>query len=404
MFLNNLFHFLKGYVIIEIIGSGAERFLYAAAKGGIKLWSIKRKDFNTITLAISFSDFLKIRRIARNNRVRVRIVKKFGLPVIFRKYKRRYFLIGGAVFFALFIGMTSGFVWSVEIVGVNNADVGAIDRTLAEMGVYQGAPKWKMRRSSEIKNALLNRVDNITWAWVYLKGTKAVCEIYEDSIPPMRIDEGTECNVIAARDGIIRQIIATDGKKVVKAGDTVCAGDLLISGVLLNADGDFSALVEAGGMVEAKTWHEKTGDFKLYDESKHPTGRVKKLWTLKLFSLEIPLYRRGETDFMEYEVREKSYELKLPSERYMGIGLFKKEIIEVETEKRPISYDMAVYAGKCRLEEEIAHELLAGSEKTAENLVHFPLDEETVRITLTMEFTEKIGIKAPIVKIEENQE
>lgn len=65
---------------------------------------------------------------------------------------------------------------------------------------------------------------------------------------------------------------------------------------------------------------------------------------------------------------------------------------------------MAVYAGKCRLEEEIARELLAGSEKISENLVHFAIDEETVQVTLTMEFAEKIGVKAPIEKIEENRE
>ncbi len=404
MFLNKFFHFLKGYVIIEIVSSNAEQFLCAAVKNGLKIWGIKRADFNTVILRIGFSDFFKIREIARSTRSRIRIKAKFGLPVIFKKYKRRYFLLGGAVLFALFMGVSSGFVWSVEIEGVHNSDSGAILQTLHDMGVYVGAPKRNIKRSTEIKNALLNRVDNITWAWVYLKGTRAYCVIYENSIPPLRMEDGVECNIIAARDGIIKRIIATDGKKTVKAGDTVCAGDLLISGVLLNGAGDFGALVEAGGIVEAKTWHEKTGTFKLYDETKKATGREKSFWTLKLFSKTIPLYRNADAGFDEYITEEHCYELKLAGDRYLGIALLKKRVSEVVTEKRPISYDMAVYAGKCKLEEEIAGELLAGSEKTAENLVHFPLDAETVQVTLTMEFTEKIGVKAPIEKIEENRE
>lgn len=334
MFLNKFFHFLKGYVIIRVTGLKTEQFLCMTAKNGLKVWDIKRTDFNTITLCISFSDFLKIRGIARKNRISIRIEKKSGLPVILKKYKKRYFLLGGAVLFALFMVVSSQFVWSVELGGVQNSDIDTIYKTLHEMGVYVGAPKWNIRGSTEIKNALLNRVDNITWAWVYLKGTRAVCEIYEDSIPPVRLEEGTECNIIAARDGIIKRIIATDGKKVVKAGDTVCAGDLLISGVLLNSAGDFSALVEAGGVVEAKTWHEKTAVFKLYDEAKRPTGREKNLWTIKLFSKEIPLFCNEKHEFEDFLVVEESYELKLPKERYVGIGLLKKKILEVQVEKK----------------------------------------------------------------------
>ncbi len=404
MFLNKFFHFLKGYVIILLRGSKTEQFLCMAAKSGLRLWGIRRTEPNTLTLSLSFADFLKIRPIARKTDTRIRIMQKSGLPVILKKYKKRYFLFGGAVLFAVFIVLSSQFIWSVELVGVRNADPEAISAALHDMGVYVGAPRWRVIKGKQAKNTLINRVDNITWAWVYLKGTKAVCEIYEGAIPPARLEEGTPCNIIAARDGIIKRIIATDGKRMVKPGDTVMAGDLLVSGVIQNESGEHGALVEAGGEILAKTWHERSGEFKLYSETKRPTGQVKRLWSVRLFSKEIPLYKKGETGFDDSVEQEEWYEVKLPGDNYLGVGLIKREIYELEAERTPVSYDMAVYAARCSLEEQIAGELLAGSEKVSESLVHRQIDDETVEVTLTMEFTEKIGVKAPIEITEENQE
>lgn len=404
MFLNKFFHFSKGYVILLLTGSKTERFICMAAKNGLKLHEIKREDENAMTVCMSFSDFLKIRPVARKTRTHVRIKSKAGLPVILKKLKMRRFFLWGAVLFAAFMIFTSRFVWKVEIIGVKNAELTAVEEVLKDAGVYVGAPKRKIKKSKEIKNTLINRVDNITWAWVYLKGTKVVCEICEDSLPPVRLESGEACNIIAAKDGIIKRITVTGGIKKVATGDTVCAGDLLISGVIFNKDGNLSRTVEAEGIVEAKTWHEKKCTVKLYNETEHRTGRKKRIWRIKLFSAEIPLQFGKKQEFEKSKTSSKCHELTLPGGLYTGIALTDELIEEVSVEKTPISYDMAVYGGKCGLEEEIAAELCPGAELVSENLSHRQLDGETAEVTLTMEFTERIGISAPIGEMQDKQE
>ena len=396
MFLNKFFHFLKGYVILRLTGFKIERFLYISVKKGINLEKISRKDGNSLTLKMSISDFLKVRPIARKTDTRVKIIKKAGLPIIFHKYKNRAFLFSGLGLFLIFVFLSTQFIWTVEIRGAKRTNPGEIMAVLSDGGVEVGALKLKMRKPSEIKNMVINRVDNISWAWIYLKGTKVICEVYEDYLPVDSLEDGEPSDVVACRDGIIKRIIAYDGKKMVSAGDTVLAGDVLISGTVLNSSGVVGTYVSASGDVEAKTWHEKKGTYKLYYETKVPTGNEKTYRELKLFSKTLKLDFNKNQDFKNYIVEEKVRELKGLGETYLGVGLREVTKKEVEIVREPISYDMAVYEGKSDLEEKIAKELLPGAELVEENVFHRQIDDETVEVSVTMEFIEKIGRKVPV--------
>ena len=394
MFLNKFFHFLKGYVILIVTGLNVERFLYICARRGIDVWGIERKE--NLGLSMYVNDFFKIRPIVKKTHVKVHIKRKMGLPILLKRYKKRHFVFWGCVLFILIIFISSHFVWSVEIIGAEKSDEAEIRTVLEEAGIYVGAFKGKVSSQKEIKNIILNKVDNISWAWVYLKGTKAICEIYEDSIPQMSMEDGEPCNIIAARDGIIKKVIARNGIKTVSEDDAVLAGEILISGSLLDSEGNIGCIVEAMGSVEAYTWHEKKGTYKLYHETKIPTGRKKTFRSFKFFSKQFDLYKNNEYGFENYITKITNKELMLLKDLYMGISLKKDEIYEVEIVKEPISYDMAVYEGQCDLEKKIAKELLPGAELLEENVFHSQIDDETVEVCVTMKFVEKIGRKAPI--------
>lgn len=396
MFLNKFFHFLKGYVILNLTGYKIERFLYIAVKRGIKIEEISKKNGESLTLKMSIRDFFKVRPIARKTGTRVKIIKKAGLPIIFIKYKKRCFLFFGLSVFIVAVFLSSQFIWSVEIRGIERTAPEEIRSVLKDAGVEVGKPKLKMRKSSEIKNMIINRIDNISWAWIYLKGTKVVCEVYEDYLPQIPLEAGEATNVLASRDGIIKRIIAYNGKKMVEAGDTVLAGDMLISGTIYNSSGEVGTHVPATGDVEAYTWHEKKGTYKLYHETKIPTGNKKTYRKLDLFSKTLKLFRKNTVEYENFVVEEKIRELRGFGGGYLGVGLREITLIEVDIVKEPISYDMAVYEGKCDLEEKIAKELLPGAELVEENVFHKAVDEETVEVTVTMEFIEKIGRCVPI--------
>lgn len=393
MFLKKFFHFLKGYVILSLTGFNIERFLYMCAARKIPIWDIKKGDKFFISVAIG--DFGKMRGIALKTRTRVHIEKKAGLPILFKKYKKRYAMIFGTVVFLLLMGVLSQMIWTVRIEGVKNADEAQIRRVLYECGIREGAFKCAAKSSKTIKNILLAKVDNISWAWVYLKGTKAICKVYEDTIPGEYMEDGTPCNIIAARDGIIKRITAKDGICLVSAGDTVLAGDIIISGVIPDDTGNPAATVAASGIVEAYTWHEDKGTYKLYHEIREYTGNSESFKSVRLFSKEINLFKNDKIGFKDYDITDNVLELKVFGED-LGISFSNKIAHEVNVIKEPISYDTAVYEGKSDLEEKIAKEILPKSELLEENLYHAKIDDETAEVGLTMSFVEQIGIKAPI--------
>ena len=74
MFLNKFFHFLKGYVILNLTGFKIERFLYIAVKRGLVVTDISRKNGDQLTLKMSIRDFFKVRHIAIETVSRDRIL------------------------------------------------------------------------------------------------------------------------------------------------------------------------------------------------------------------------------------------------------------------------------------------------------------------------------------------
>ena len=120
MIFNKFFHFVKGYVIIEITGLYIERFLYICAKRGIELFNIGKKEDNKLLVCINISDFKKIKEIKRKTKTNLRIIKKCGLPFYIKKIKKRYALLIGMSIFIFLMFFSSLFIWSIEIRGDND--------------------------------------------------------------------------------------------------------------------------------------------------------------------------------------------------------------------------------------------------------------------------------------------
>ncbi len=390
MFLNKIFHFVKGYVIIRVYGIGIERFLYICAKRGISLFYMGEMTDDGIDVCIHISDFKSLRPIVRKAGARIRIVKKCGLPFYIKKYKKRYVLLAGFFLLFVFVFFSSFFIWSVQIDSGGATVPEGLEEALEKTGVKIGAFKPSLSGGDDIKNIIIDNTDNIVWAWVYIKGTRAVLEYREGTPAPALVDKSVACDIVARRDGLVMCITEKNGNAIVKKGHTVLSADVLIEGVSASKE-DKGIPVHAIGEVRAYTWHEKSRDYSLVEKKSTPTGRKKSYYTLKLFSKCINLYRREKIEFETYRIDEFCHELKLGEDNYLGIGIYKKDYVETVEETMEADYDEVLEYAKNQLEEEIAKELFCASRLVDKKLTHEKTDEKTVRVTLTMEFIENIG-------------
>ena len=396
MIFNKIFHFVKGYVIIKVTSLYIERFLYTCASVGIKLFHIGKRNNNSVIMRIGIKDFFKVRSVCKKTRTHIRIVKKCGLPFFISKLKKRYFLILGFIAVICFMFTSSLFIWSIEIDGESKETAEQISLALEDAGLRIGAFKPLLPDGEQMKNIIMSNTDNLVWAWVNIKGTKAFVEYNEGIKPPKVVNRSIPCDIVAQRDGIIYKITEKNGEKRVLTGDTVMKGDVLIAGTLTSADSTLKT-VHSIGEVLACTHHKKSREYKLSYDFATPTGKSKTFRTLKLFSKCFDLFFREKVDFKEYRVTETLNELKLGKNHYLGIGIYEQHYNEIEIVNIPIDYDTAIQKAQYELEEAIAKELLPGSVLVNKKTNHQKIDDNTVLVSVEMEFIENIGVQKEIV-------
>ena len=156
-----------------------------------------------------------------------------GLLGAYRRIKNKP-LVFTAVFVALLITLlSSSVVWDVRIDGNERLADTEIERELERCGLEVGRPWWSLERS-RIENELLSSCGDIAWININRRGSVAYVTVVEKENVGENISESTGgyANIVASADCVIEEITVKRGVAVVKQGDTVRRGDLLISGAL----------------------------------------------------------------------------------------------------------------------------------------------------------------------------
>ena len=143
--------------------------------------------------------------------------------------------------------------------------------------------------------ALMERFPEIGWVSVNTRNCQAeIC--LEEGVPKPEDQSGeTPANILAAADGQILSIDAFDGVTMVKAGDTVVEGQVLISGIREDQLGVNHA-IHARGRVEARTRRSFTAEIPLEYTETVETGETLIRRSLTAFGLTFPLTLRREPE------------------------------------------------------------------------------------------------------------
>ena len=319
------YRFWRGFLRIEIKGDITEKLLNICAKNGIPLWNIKRRG-KAIRCYIAVGDFKRLPRLLAKSGLRVHIIDRYGLPFFTERYKKRYGSpVGAAVFFA-FLTFMSGFVWSVEVAGSSAVPERDIIAECKELGIYAGIRKGDISPASA-KLQLLLKDNRLSWCAFNIEGCYLTVDVTEAK--KKEEDNSVPTNLKAAADGIIKKIDVTAGNCIVKVGDTVAAGDILVSGIEERAEG--TRFVHSIGSVTAATEREITVTANYRQKIKIKTGKKKTKRVLSFFTLKIPLYLGSEKGMYNAQTNVKTLKLfgkKIP------IAIYEKRFeFTEETEK-----------------------------------------------------------------------
>ena len=294
--LLSLWHYLKGYVIVEVHGINGEKFLNLVTYHGIDLWNVQRQG-DHIQFCTSIQDFKAMKHDAHKTKSRLKIIQKRGLPFFTYRYKKRKLFVIGIGLFAMMLWLLSSFVWLVEVEGNTRISSMDIINTLEENGYGSGKPKMKMDlRKAEV--ILLKQYPDMIWVGVDYEGTRMVVHVAESVLPPtMHTTQITPRSLVSKRDALITYIAVEKGKPMVKAGDIVKKGDMLVAGEMPKGEEDPSLYyAEAKATVYGKTIYSMTKTMNMEQVKKAYQENTSKKYVLKLFNKDLTLFRQKQIE------------------------------------------------------------------------------------------------------------
>lgn len=284
-------------------GVFCEKLLTEAMKNGLGI-SFPRKSGYTMRGTVQAAEYRSLCKIARRLGLKMRIEKKHGIYFTLKRHRDKIGFAAGAIFAAAVVLFLNLFVWEINISGNKAVSSEEIMATLANSGLKTGTLR-TAHDARKIEWNIMNDNKEIAWATVNIQGccvNVVVSETRREA--EMKYDDDKPVNIIAAKYGVIRKMDVFDGQGVVKVGDAVMKGDLLVSATFEDRHGKLT-LKHSRARVMAETDYEITVEFPL-EQVIETTGGVKKsVKGIEIMGLSIPVGSSRGCEELPSEKEEK---------------------------------------------------------------------------------------------------
>ena len=386
MYIGILIRLVFGYVRVEVEGYYIERFINICQNRNILIWNLKREKGVKLYLNIGVRDFKKIKQISRKTNCKIKIKNKKGIPFIVHKYKKRKIFLIFLIIIIILIYSSSKYIWNIQVNVEDNLPVENIENDLYILGLKKGTLKSKIETDKIINEIRLKRND-ISWMGIDIKGTNAIIKIVKADEKPKLVDDKDYCNIVAAKSGEIVKIIAQNGTALVKEGNQVKLGDVLIAGYMEGKYTD-KRYVHSLGEVQAKVKYSKSEKIYLNQEKLKETGEKEKRFQIKFNNFQINFYKTL-SKFKIYDTIYTEKKLKVFSNFYLPISIVEITNKEQIKERKTYSKEEVIELGKEKISAEIEKDI-ASKEKILGITVDTNEHEEYIDVCVTYEVLENI--------------
>lgn len=316
--MDNIIRYIMGYITITLRGAAPEWALNRLSDANIYFWNVKWHDSFTVSFCIGKKSGAYVEQYVAAAMCELLETKEAGLLYNMKWMVCRPLIPLSVIFSLLMLFVLPQYILFYQVIGNGAVDQEQILQSLDTLGVGVGSvgirvqPQW-------LKNNLLELIPDLEWATIVQNGCRAQIIVRErEHIPQTAVRKGY-ANVIATQDGIITEQNVLTGQPVAEVGDTVIAGDLLISG-LVDLERTYS-VVRAEGEVYARTWRyydavtPMTADKKSYTDKQNMD-----IW-LMIGEKRIKIYgNSGIPPMMCDKIITKSW-LTLPGNLELPVGL-----------------------------------------------------------------------------------
>lgn len=225
----DLWRSLNGMVKVEILTADPAVALADLHQKGITLEHVHVLDELTIQFQIRRQDLISVRQSAAKRGAQLKIKDNKGFYWKFRSFLRRPVLVFGLLSLLLLNLFVPTRLYFFRVDGNISVPTNHILEVASKQGISFGVSRREIR-SEKVKNVLLQEIPELEWVGINTSGCVATISVRERQtgapIPNMK---GVS-SIVATREGVVENITVTSGSAVVKTGQAVKAGQVLISG------------------------------------------------------------------------------------------------------------------------------------------------------------------------------
>ena len=128
-------HFLQGQVLVRIECGCPERMLNLCGARGIPFWELTWESPVCLTLRAVGRDLPRLRQAAEDAGGSLHLCRSGGVPVFWRRLRRRYVLLAGAVLALVLMFGGNLVIWDFQVSGNDTVPTETILRALEDYGI-----------------------------------------------------------------------------------------------------------------------------------------------------------------------------------------------------------------------------------------------------------------------------
>lgn len=323
--IRSFIRYLRGYVKIRVEGYSPERFLNLCCFHHIFIWGLVPAG-NAYEMYMSLSGFRKIRPFTRKTHTKAVILKRCGFPFFLKRYEKRKLFFISLLLCAALLKVYSLFIWDIHFEGNQKWP----DETLSEFLDSKGVAPFMLKSSvscADIVKDIRKEYNDIVWVSASIDGSRLKVQIKENEDTfKEETDVSQEehpTDLVAETDGVITEIVTRSGVPQVHVGDTVKAGDILVSG-RIEVKNDSGEVVgyqyqKSDADVFADTQIEYSESMPLTWQDKVYDGRKRYKWYVRLFDWTISA-GTVKSSFEHSELASSETQLKIGENFYLPVS------------------------------------------------------------------------------------
>lgn len=346
-----------------------------------------REEKGELRLKVSWEYSFRLRKVCKELGLELICESETGLPVLFRKIKKRPGLVVGGIAALMMWQFLGNRVLIIDIDTDNEELRSSVMTVLSDQGITPGI------RLSDIdftvtERRLRKEADGVAWAGISNKGSRLAIDIIEVIPAEKGIGVGLPCDLVACEDGEIKELRVMDGMVVRCVGSGVLKGDVVVSGTVVT---EKSKWVNGKEEITRRVRYTRClgaayGEFTRVEEFFVPfeqetsfdTGETKKLSSIRYFDKEIPLF--GSIPEGSYITERREKPLKLFG---LTLPLSHSTFVLHETGRRAVTIGEEQAADLAKQQAELYEKNFLGEYELLSREDSLSADEKGVTLTVT---------------------